>query len=471
MTIPINRIVGLLVLLTASSIAAQTLPRPIAPTDFAWQWPVETGGTDGAVRFTLTPEVYARVTQFDLGDLAAFNAADESIPTGPIEMAFAQLVEPPGALPPPIEVPVFRVPAPEAAASGDSIALHIARGDDGRLTRLDAEVTPGTGLAASRDLLLDLSTVDAPVTALELVFEDEVNDLNTRVEVAGSDDLATWHTLATQLAVVSLRENSMVLERRRLEIPSTELPYLRLRNLTDAALPIASVRAVPIHRWKTADALPQTRQTFTLEGRALSDAPGSFDYVTAGPFPVERIAIELADRNAISRFVLASRRTDSEPWVEHARGTAFRLGDANAVSAAPVDLAITRSRHWRLRTEPPQTRAPTLTLEYRPEQFVLLTQGAAPYRLVAGSREGRRPDYPLLTVVAQLQAERGDLWLPPEATLGAGSPLSGDAALTAPPPPPPYKQWLLWGVLIAGALVVIAMVVKLMRAPPPASDA
>ena len=97
---------------------------------------------------------------------------------------------------------------------------------------------------------------------------------------------------------------------------------------------------------------------------------------------------------------------------------------------------------------------------------MLLTQGQAPYRLAAGSR-ARRPDYPLRTVLSELRQTHGDLWLPPLATLGPGSALAGDAALTEPPPPPPYKQWLLWGVLIAGALGVIVMVLRLIKASPP----
>jgi hypothetical protein len=134
--------------------------------------------------------------------------------------------------------------------------------------------------------------------------------------------------------------------------------------------------------------------------------------------------------------------------------------------SAPLELPSIRDAHWRLRTEPAQLRAPMLSMSWRPEQFVLLTQGAAPYRLAAGSRSARRPEYPLRTVLGEMRARQGDLWLPPEAALGAGVPLAGEAALVAPVAPPNYKQWLLWGVLLGGAALNIGMVLKLMRAPP-----
>lgn len=459
-----------LVALLSAPLAAQTPPRPIAPAEFAWQWPVETRGVDGVVRYTLTPEVYARITRLDLGDLAAFNAAGESIPSGPAALAFERLVLPPP--PAPVEVSLFRVPREPDAGAGDRIALHIARGADGKLSRLDAEVAPGTVAGATQDVVLDVSALDVAVTALRLELDAVPTEgLNARVEVAASDDLAHWQPLASNLAVVSLHENGLTLERRQLEFPSTELPYLRLRRAdADAALPLRAVLALPTRARATAVDVVPARQALILQGRAIAEMPGSFEYLAAGPFPVERIAIELADRNAVAGFVLESRESAATSWQERTRGTAFRLGsEGEGVGSEPIDLALIRDRHWRLRTDPAQARAPSLTLSYRPEQFVLLTQGAAPYRLVAGSRAARRPDYPLRTVLAELRAQYGDLWLPPEATLGAGSPLSGDAALIAPLPPPPYKQWLLWSVLIAGALAVVGMVMKLVR--PPASSA
>ena len=449
-------------LLTAACAAiAQAPARPLQPDDFAWQWPLDVRGSDGVVRVTLTPEVYARLTRADLSDLAAFNGADEPIPIGPAAQAFERLQPPPPAAL--IEVPLFRVPR-VAAAGGDRIELHIARGSDGRLSQLDAAIEPTTAPSA-QDVLLDVSAVHAPVTALQLEL-DALPDagLDARVEVAASDDLATWQPLASGLAVVSLREAGLTLERTRLELPATSLPYLRLRRSDrEDTLPLRAVRALP---QRSTLALLPAHQSFVLQGRPLTDAAGSFEYRSAGPFPIERIAIALADANSVSGFILESRAGEG-PWIERARGTAFRLGsNGEGVMPAPLELPMIRDPHWRLRTEPAQPRAPQLTLAWRPEQFVLLTQGAAPYRLAAGSRSARRPEYPLRSVLAEMRARQGDLWLPAEAALGAGTPLAGDAALKPPPTPPNYKQWLLWGVLLGGAALIIGMVLKLMRNAP-----
>ena len=472
--------------LLLAPLAAQTPPRPLVPNDFAWQWPLDVAGADGAVRLALTPDVYARLTRADLRDLAAFNASDEAIPFGPAALAFERLQAPTTPAPAPVEVPLFRVPRAEAGDGAERIELHIARGDNGRLSRLDAEIEP-TGSSAPQDLLIDVSSVDLSITALRLELEELPGDgLNARVEVAASDDLANWRPLATNLALVSLRDAGLVLERRTLEFPSTELPYLRLRRSDlDAALPVRIAYAIPTRQVSagTVSVLPP-RQEFTLRGEPVgagrpngredrtgsgqADAPGHFVYRSAGPFPLERVEVQLADANSVSGFVLDSRNSDTEQWLERTQGTAFRLGsDGNGVASAPLDLTLNRDTQWRLRTQPPQTRPPSLTFSYRADQFVLLTPGPSPYRLAAGSRHARRPDYPLRTVLSGLRQQHGDLWLPPDATLGIGSELAGETALAPPPPPPPsYRQWALWGVLIAGALGVVVMVLKLMKAAP-----
>lgn len=454
----------LLSLLLGTPLAAQA-PTPLAPGQFAWQWPLDTAGADGVVRFTLTPEIYAHLTRSDLSDLAAFNASDEAIPLGPAALAFERLVLPPE--PEPAFVPMFRVPSVQTGQSGDAVSLHLQRATDGTLLRLDAEVVPSTS-AVPDDVVLDMSALKRPVTRLDVALDPgPAGRIHARIEVSGSDDLAHWNVLTPSQALVSLNDNGRVLERTRIELPSTALPYLRLRRIDIAeSLPIVEVKATPVRDLAQVQAIPERAQ-LTLTGRAVAGVPGTFEYDSGGPFPVESVDILLAERNSTAEAMLTSRAVGATSWHSRANLTAFRLATTgDEVTSQPVSIAAQRDRHWQVITVPPQTQAPTLALHYRPDQFVLLTQGPAPYRLAAGSRDARRPDYPLRAVLSELRGNHGDLWLPPLATLGAGSPLAGDAALTAPPAPPPYKQWLLWGVLIAGALGVIVMVLKLMKAAP-----
>ena len=192
-----------------------------------------------------------------------------------------------------------------------------------------------------------------------------------------------------------------------------------------------------------------------------------FVYRSDGPFPVERLGVTLAERNAAASVIIESRARADLPWRERARGAVFRVaGKDGGIESAPLEIPLVRDREWRVRTEPPQIRPPTLTLGYRPDQFAFLTQGEGPFRLAAGSARSQRGSFPLHAVLVELRNTRGDTWLPPEARLGRGTELAGGAALAPRPDasgsPTPW-QWLLWGLLLAGAFTVVTMVLKLLR--------
>ena len=447
--------------IAANAMAQQVAPAP-QPNDFARAWPIEGNAGDGLLRLALTPDVYAQLARDDLTDIAAFNTADEAIPLGPVALVLERTSTAPA--PTPVALPLFPVPRAARGGDGERLTLLVAKDVDGRLRRLDAELSPTDPDDAPQDLLLDLSALDGDVVGLQLALAADTSRLSARVDVEGSNDLSNWRGLARDQAVVSLNENGVRLERLRIEFAATDMPYLRLRRVdSDTSLPLASVQALRARRTLVPE---PAREGFDLVGESDKALPGAFEYQSAGPFPIERLAIELAERNAVARVVLESRDDPGLPWRERARGTAFRLGGEGGIGAAPFDLAPLRDRHWRVRTEPAQSRAPTLTLSYRPDQFVLLAQGAAPYRLAAGSRRATRPDYPLRIVLAEVQSRRGDGWLPPEARLGASVELAGEAALTPrpkPATPASFRHWLLWGVLLAGAALVVGMVLHLLR--------
>lgn len=462
-----RRVVAVLAALCACAAAQvapaqRSAPPPPVPADFARAWPVLGDDADGLLRLALSPDVYAQLARDDLSDIAAFNADDEGIPLGPVSLVLERPQQ--SRQPVPVALPMFAVPR-AARAGGERPTLLIERDADGRLRRLDAELAQPAPDAAARDLLLDLSALDAPVVGLQLQVAD-AGRINARVDVEGSADLSNWRGLVRDQAVVSLNENGVRLERLRLEFAATDLPYLRLRRVDGTAdLPLAAVQALRARRTVVPE--PE-RAAFTLAGMPGGPMAGAFDYRSAGPFPVDRVAVELAERNAVARVIVESRDDPALPWRERARGTAFRIGAQDGIGAAPFDIGPVRDRHWRVRTDPAQPRAPALTLAYRPDQFVLLAQGAPPYRLAAGSRRALRPDYPLRVVLAEVQSRRGNGWLPPEATLGASVELAGDAALSPrpqPSEPASLRHWLLWGVLLAGAALVIGMVLHLLRNP------
>jgi len=167
---------------------------------------------------------------------------------------------------------------------------------------------------------------------------------------------------------------------------------------------------------------------------------------------------------------VASRAAPDAPWRELRAFTAFRLGGAQALRNEDQAVDVTRDRWWRIVAESPLDAPPTLRLAWRPEEFVLLPRGDAPWSLHAGSAQARRSDFPIAVLLAEVRSRLGGGWQPTDAMLGHRERVAGESALAVPPAPIDTQRWLLWGVLVGGALLVLVLVLRLMRGEPGARD-
>ncbi|MBW8810301.1 MAG: DUF3999 family protein, partial [Lysobacter sp.] len=58
-------------------------------------------------------------------------------------------------------------------------------------------------------------------------------------------------------------------------------------------------------------------------------------------------------------------------------------------------------------------------------------------------------------------------WQPSDARLGTSVALAGDAALAAPEPKRDWRSWVLWAVLVIGALLVAGFAFSVLRTSKP----
>lgn len=455
------------------ALAAAAPAAAATPDDYAWRWELATPGDDGAHALVLEEDVYARITRADLRDLAVFNADGQAVPFAP--MPWRRTTER-------THVPLawLRLPADTAGdGAGESLSLRIARDPDGTVRDLQLDSTGDPPAGPSTDLLIDLGEKPEPVSSLRLSLEEAPDQkVNLRVRVLASDDLATWRTLGADLALVSIVDRGLRVERTRLDFAPSSERYLRLALAPGEDWP--ALRRIEHERAERGDDAPPLR-TVAVEGRPVAGEPGTFEYRSPGPLPVVRVDVALPAANTVAGIDVLSRddrgdeaakRNDPrfEPrWSTAASFTAFRLGGGDAeVRHLPADAdGAVRDTLWRVRTSPALPQAPTLRLSWRPDRFVLLAQGPQPYRLYAGSARAERPDYPVEAALAALAMSRPGDWQPPPATLGAGSVAGGDAVL-GPDRGPDWRRWLLWGVLAIGALLVVAMSMRVLRQAPDA---
>ncbi|WJI15911.1 DUF3999 domain-containing protein [Pseudoxanthomonas winnipegensis] len=420
---------------------------PAAPAadlrgDYARQWPLQLSPADaGAYRVALDATVYRTAIDASLRDVQPLDSGGQPLPAALLD-ALASQAQP--RLQP---LPVFALPS--VPASGQSTDVVAERDASGAVQRIQTRTTMAAdGLPA---WLLDASGVHEPLRALRLDWPATQAQAQVRVEV--SDDLRDWTTVQAATTLVQVDNGTQRLAQRRIPL-NLRARYLRLTALTPGLVAISAAQA---------ELAPQRTQAplqwLELDGAARE---GGYVFTTSGRFPVELADVALAGNDAI-QWRLQSRDADDAPWRERAGPwLAFRVGGDAASRSQPQSFELTRDRQWRLLPADGATVSvpPRLRLGWRAEELVFVASGQPPYILVAGSARAARANAPLQSLLDSLQRAGGPQWQPAPATLAAPSDLAGQAALQ---PARDWKTWLLWGLLVLGALVVGGFALSLLR--------
>ena len=435
------------VLLVASAVAA-------TPADYASRWTLKTDAV-GAYAVVLDESIYRQVTRADLSDLAAFNADGEELAFGPLPPAYRA--------PPSVwgTAAWFALPSPAAVDGGD-LQLHVTRSADGSLS-LDTAVSGAAQTGSARessasagvsDLLIDVRAKDRLIEAIAFDFSADAVNFSAAIRIDASDDLQHWREIVSDAPLAQLRQGNQILLRRSVELSAQPATYLRVHS----AMPLP-VRAVQL-RLRSPGSEPARA---TLEAKPVGRDGRGFVYRLPALVVAERLTIALGDDNAIAGIDVSARDPGQSNWQPLGHTTAFRLRAAGvALDSEPMELAPTRAREWRIEANVDLAKAPTLRFGYRPETWVLLTHGRAPYMLVAGSRRAHRDAFPIDALIGQLRAREGADWRPPMIGFGPMQASAGEAALRGWNADD-RRTWILWGLLLLGAGAVIAMVWRLLR--------
>lgn len=428
--------------------------------DYAVQWPIALSGDDaGAYRVVLDASVYRQAQSPALRDVDVVNAGGVAVP--------AQLFRPDdGATEADRRVPVrwFVLPTATASMPGDW-SMAVERGSDGRVLRVEARDGGARdgGVPAAAAWLLDASDVDASIEALHLEWAPGAGSVDRGYRVEASDDLRAWRVVQPVAQLVDLSRDGERLVQRRVPV-GTQARYLRLLPAGGTGgVQLAAVQAelAPVVK-------RQPLQWQLLSGEEIEEQGARFHAFTLdGRYPVEAADVQF-DGNGTGQWTLYSREGAGSPWTLRAGpwiAYAIGIGDGANRSAPQPLSGPTRDREWKLVGSAAATQPPRLRLGWRPEALVFVAQGAPPYRLVAGSARAGRGDAPVAQSLEDIRRARGPGWRPGEATPGAMQPLAGEQALQPAPAQRDWRSWLLWALLVAGALLVAAFAMSLLRKP------
>jgi uncharacterized protein DUF3999 len=428
--------------------------------DYAQQWPLTFSNADaGAYRVVLDRSVYAQLQSSGLKDLVVVNAEGAAVSASLFD-AEQPLAKAANA----VEVPWFALPSSSSSQSRDIASIsEIAA--DGTLRRVVMSDT-GNAAGSSNEYLIDTSRLRQPVQALQVSWTAGQTSFDHAYRVTASDDLKNWRTVQDEGHLVELQNNGARILKDRIELDNVQAKYLRLVPLRkdQEALAISGARAE-----FAATTAAQDWQWEEISGKRIveKDGAAAFVYEIEGRFPFERADVVLPG-NSSNEWILKSRDSEDAEWqFAAAPWMAFQLEGGRSRSPPQALQQLNRNHYWRLISKNiTEGAAPTLRLGYRPEVLVFLAQGKPPYAVFAGSARAARADAPLPQLVDALRAQRGQDWQPATATLGQGEPLAGaPAALTPLPVERDWKAWLLWALLVGGALIVAGFAFSLLKKP------
>jgi hypothetical protein len=432
--------------------------RILKPGDFAFGSPVDGKGAAPFQELVLPLEFYQGVTRPDLQDCAVFDGAGRPVPhavRAPARPVISRSTE---SLP---FFPVFGYRGREQGA----ISLNFKRAPDGTILELQsgAEGRPGDSPVA---YILDASVLKDPFSALVLKFEPEGESRMMPVHLEGSLDLNEWISITRSQTVGQLVYQGRSIEKNRLEFKPCRYKYLRLTwefeggdpRLLESRVELSKQVVEDLHQW------------LSVRTRRRDDPQPTYHCDTRGVMAVDRLKLVFPGNNVAIPVKIYSRKNEQETWRIRSEALVHRLTIAGEViSGEEIHLTdAVPDRLWKVDPilRPGEGEAPgelELIVGWVPHRLVFLTQGEPPYTLAFGSGSRKSSSFPVQTLMEKVSPQSRNGVLVASAQLGSRFVLGGDDKLQPPTPPLPYKQWILWGVLLTGVVLMGWMAVKLYR--------
>lgn len=418
---------------------------------------IKVEGAGPYFHFPLTMEVYQGSLSPGLRDLRVFNAAGEMVPhalTLKTDIPQPKIVQ--------TELRGFPLYSDGKSENG---GFQIRSEKNGSLVSIEP-----TKVAVTRKLtgvILDASRIADPLITLDISL-NEYKQPFQRFRIEASDNLKEWRGVQDSATIAVLEQEGSRIEQRQVGLPSMRAKYLRLTWLDPQV--ISSLPRVTA----TSSVAPQQSQPDILWTEAIlpsRSTNGEFVYRLDGILPVERIHFMLPQINTLAPAQLLVRSNDKQPWRRVSTTVLYRLTSQGGESLSPdIDLGGELITELKLKLDARAgdmgDRPPQIKAAIKPQQLVFLARGDSPFTLAWGLSSVNTSALPLTTLVPAYRYQNG---LPGSlASLGTDekNPIPegvGNNANNKPIDTVLMHKWTLWGVLVAGAVSLLLMAMKLMR--------
>ncbi len=446
-------IAAVLLLLLAGNAQA----RDSRPSDFAYGIPLQTGGMDALYEFSLPDDVYRQVTRGDQGDICVFNGQGEVVP-----FTLPRKSDPSRDTTETRKLNLFPVTGNRYEQSG-AMSLLVKRGTGGSIISVE---TSDLGVKQPRTTayLLDASSLDGPLSGLELEWEEQSEGTVTKLRVEGSNNLEDWAPIVPSAVLIRLRYGEHSLERRVIEMGGARMKYYRISSNTAADPPklIAAVARL------NAQGTEQPRHWASVTAKPRQGQAVDYLFTMNGLMPVDRVRIQLPQENTLIQATFFSRTTERDPWKPGPSALLYRLRiRGEEITSPDIVLPVSTDRYRLMRIEQSGgglgKGLPLVKLGWIPARVLFIARGEGPFQLAYGSGSPGDCSRGGSTLFQRFSDQQKDRYVAGVAIPGPPSLLGGKAALRKPLLPSDGKTAILWSLLLLGVGLLAWMAMQLYR--------
>ncbi len=440
----------------------------VSQHDFAYGYSLEVDGDGAIYSLYLNEDIYKGITQSDRADLRIFNSQGIAVPhyirrneQYTHKRESVENVEPPF-------FPLYKDGQPAALGKYN---VHITTNDQGAII----DINYGSKDPQTRELagyIIDVSKLEQAPDKMRLSWPAEQKGFVSALQLEKSDDLTHWQTVVSRATISDLQYGQHTLVQNEIDLSLRQTKYLRLNWQGKHPLPLDKITlAFP----DTYSVEAQPRQWSEYAVQRFDEPAQTYYFDTYSLIPIDRVSIDLPQRNTLVRVHIESAASEQGPWHSRYQGLLYDLQQEGERLRNPdIYPGVNTHRYWRMRVfaEAGQLGGePVLKLGWIPEQLLFIAQGEAPFSLAYGSGRVAQASLTLSQLIGEQSQQQQDKLIK-SARLGAKVELGDTSRLEPEKPPTDWKRYTLWGVLVLGVLLLSFMVLRLykqMDQTPPAA--
>lgn len=441
--------------------------------DFERVFRVDVPQSGALHRIYLTEALYRCLKQSSGRDLAIFDAQGEAVPflVRDIKTMEGYPSASDAARTNVQSFPVRTFPLPRNAdVSSPLTDVTIQSGSDGQIIEVRTQNASTPRLPAQKGrFLLDMSLIplreiDADDSAVyHLNFDlQNVGNVVANVTVQSSSDLKNWQILAKGASLILLRDGDSAIESCYVEIgrPQRYL-LLEIDGIDAANVPLA----LTVTWTKRSRGVPL--ETSEFPGMRES-ASAAIIYDLEGVFPLVAVNFPLEVPGIRPVTVESAAEKDAEFWLGQGQLNLSLVKSGSKLRRnAPLAVSPRGHRYWKIvPVGVSLPEIPSMSIIWRPQEALFLAQGTPPYYLCVGNGALRhtlqRPDL-LSGIVGEIAP--GEIVVASVASPADPSVFGAAETETVPAQQEDtqWKTYLVWGILVCGALFLSWIAWSLMQ--------